>query len=140
MKIEHTENAKRIARRITADARFTVGQKVLMSQEALDNYGQEFEGIVLIITSKSTAYMPAKEFYSSGMPKGFHPGYDEGVGGGLYDLKRADDSLALDFSLYDWELIRSRNKVRIPAPESGPSSSPVTPDNSDTDRGHPSPV
>jgi len=86
-------------------AQFKVGQKVTMTDDALDNYGEEYRGKVFIIKSKATKYMPSKEFYANGMPDGYHPGYDEGVKGmGLYDLVTSDDGDDFGNSLYDWEL------------------------------------
>jgi hypothetical protein len=86
-------------------AQFKVGQKVTMTDDALDNYGEEYRGIVFIVKSKATKYMPSKEFYTKGMPEGFHPGYDESVKGiGLYDLVISDDGDDFGNSLYDWEL------------------------------------
>lgn len=84
-------------------AKFRKGQKAVMSKEALDNYGYEYEGIVLVITHVATKYMPAKEFYAKGMPDGYHPGYDEVASGiGLYDVD------GFNGSLYDWELEQSK--------------------------------
>jgi len=82
-----------------------VGQVVIMSEEALDNYGEKYREMDLIITHRAHSYMPAKEFYAKGMPDGYHPGYDDGVKGQwLYDLKIARTKKDLPFSLYDWEL------------------------------------
>lgn len=76
--------------------RYRVGDKVRLTQDALDNY--ECDNKVYIIESVSTKYMTAKEFYSKGMPDGYHPGYDEGVNEALYDL------VGFNNSLYDYEL------------------------------------
>ena len=76
-----------------------LGQKVTMSDIALENYGEKYKGKILTISHVSSKYMPAKEFYAAGMPQGFHPGYDEGIHPQkLYDFKE------IDFSLYDYEL------------------------------------
>lgn len=76
-----------------------------MNDDALANYGDKWRDVVLEATHKATRYMPAKEFFAKGKPKGFHPGYDEGLNGSpLYDLKRVDTGEELGFSLYDWEL------------------------------------
>jgi hypothetical protein len=62
----------------------------------------------LIVTHVANKYMPAKDFFASGKPEGYHPGYDEGVSPEkLYDLKRADNNEDLPMSLYDWELEES---------------------------------
>lgn len=84
---------------------YKVCQKVKMTEDALDNYGQEYKDVIFIITSRATKYMPSQEFYSKGMPKGYHPGYDVTMAAmGLYDLKRADNNEDLNFSLYGYEL------------------------------------
>ena len=82
-----------------------IGQHVTMSTEALENYGQEWSGVTLVITHAANKYMPAKDFFAQGKPSEYHPGYDEGVSPmGLYDLKRKDTGEDLPFSLYDWEV------------------------------------
>jgi hypothetical protein len=78
---------------------FKVGDRVMMTEEALDNYGDEYRDVPLTIASVATHYMPAKKFFAQGMPSGFHPGYEEAAGGRpLYDLEE------IEFSLYYWEL------------------------------------
>lgn len=78
---------------------FHVGEKVKMSKDALDNYGNEFSSVILTIKSAANKYMPAKQFFDSGMPDGYHPGYDESMKGiCLYDFEE------INFSLYEWEL------------------------------------
>lgn len=87
--------------------KYSVGRNVKMTDDALENYGEEWREVVLIITHAANKYMPAREFFAQDKPEGFHPGYDEGVYPmGLYDLKRADNGEELGFSLYDWELKR----------------------------------
>jgi len=77
-----------------------IGDKCEMTKDAIDNYGIEYLGVIFTVEAVATKYMPAKDFFSKGMPEGFHPGYDEAAGGDpLYDLE------GLDFSLYDWEVI-----------------------------------
>lgn len=79
--------------------------RVLMTDEAIENYGEEWREVVLVITHAANKYMPASQFFAQGKPEGYHPGYDEGVSPmGLYDLKRADNGQELGFSLYDWEI------------------------------------
>jgi hypothetical protein len=76
-----------------------------MTEDAIQNYGEQWRDVELIVTSKATKYMPAAEFFAKGKPNGFHPGYDETMGNmPLYDLKRADNGEALPFSLYEYEL------------------------------------
>lgn len=78
--------------------RFRVGSRVVMSDDALDNYGEEYRDRVFRVASVSTKYMPSARFFSEGKPAGYHPGFDEAAGSALYDF---DD---LNFSLYDREL------------------------------------
>ena len=83
---------------------FRLNQAVKMNDNALENYGYEYENI-FIVTHRAHSYMPAKEFYAKNMPEGYHPGYDDGVKGQwLYDLKYQSTNEDLNFSLYDWEL------------------------------------
>lgn len=78
---------------------------VIMTNEALENYGENYRGVKLIITHCANKYMPSKQFFAQGRPEGYHPGYDEGVSPmGLYDLKIKETDEDLPFSLYDWEL------------------------------------
>lgn len=78
--------------------RFRVGSRVIMSEDALDNYGSKYQDQVLVVESVSTKYMPSSEFFSRGKPSGYHPGFDEASGSALYSLK------GFGFDLYDWEL------------------------------------
>jgi hypothetical protein len=79
--------------------------RVIMSMDAIENYGEEWRNVVLVITHRATQYMPAAEFFRRGQPEGYHPGYDEGISPEpLFDLKRADTGEELGFSLYKWEL------------------------------------
>ncbi len=82
---------------------FSIGTKVKMSDNALENYGQEYKDKILIIESKANKYMPAEKFFAMGKPEGYHPGYDNAgmPGVWLYDCED------LNFSLYDWELVRA---------------------------------
>lgn len=77
--------------------------KVRMTDEAIDNYGECYRNKVLVVTHVADKYMPASEFYAKGKPDGYHPGYDECMNGApLCDL--IFDGGHLDVSLYDWEL------------------------------------
>ncbi len=88
-------------------AKYRKGNSVVMSNEAIENYGEGWDGVKLIVTHVATKYMPASRFYAMGQPNGYHPGYDEAASGmGLYDLEKAEDGEELGFSLYDWELQR----------------------------------
>ena len=80
--------------------KYRKGNKVKLTPDAIDNYGSEYRDRIFTISSASNKYMPAKDFFASGRPAGYHPGYDEGVSPmGLYDL------IGLEFSLYDWEIM-----------------------------------
>jgi hypothetical protein len=81
-----------------------MAKKFIMSEDALENYGSEWRGVILEATHTATKYMPASEFFAKGEPEGYHPGYDESSKCALYDLKRADNGVELPFSLYAWEL------------------------------------
>ena len=81
-----------------------VGDTVTMSEDALENYGEQWRNVELEITHRADKYMPASEFYAKGKPEGFHPGYDEASGDPLYDLKIIETGKPLSFSLYAWEL------------------------------------
>jgi len=86
--------------------KYTKGNHVKMTSEALDNYGPQWADVELIVTHSADKYMQSTLFYKKGTPNGYHPGYDEGVKPqGLYDLKRADNGEPLGMSLYDWELV-----------------------------------
>lgn len=80
------------------------GSTVTMTDDALNNYGEQWRNVQLKITHVATAYMPASEFYDRGQPEGFHPGFDIGAGSPLYDLRETATGKALGFSLYGWEV------------------------------------
>lgn len=81
-----------------------VGSKVTMTEDALDNYGEQWRDVELEITHRANKYMPAAEFFAKGKPEGFHPGYDDATGDPLYDLRVVESGEPLSFSLYVWEL------------------------------------
>jgi len=78
--------------------RFHVGSRVRMSEDAIQNYGEKYRDMSFVVTHVATKYMPAKEFFASGNPQNYHPGFDESSDCALYDLN------GLNMSLYDWEL------------------------------------
>lgn len=89
--------------------RFRTGDRVVLGDDALENYGREHEGKVFVVEHASTKYMPATRFFAEGKPAGYHPGFDDASGSALYDLK------GFGSSLYDWELERapaSRDRAR----------------------------
>lgn len=83
----------------TIRPQFKRGDKVRLNAAGRDNENyRKIAGKVLTVESVATAYMPASKFYAAGKPAGFHPGFDEGAGCALYDLK------GVNCSLYEWEL------------------------------------
>lgn len=65
---------------------YSIEDKVVMTEDALQNYGEEYRDKVFTIIHAADN-------------KNDHPGYDDGVYPmGLYDLD------GLEYSLYDWEL------------------------------------
>jgi len=65
---------------------FQVNDKVIMTETALDNYGEEYRDMQLTVDFVSTS---ADD----------HPGYDESAEGKpLYDFRE------IQFSLYYWEV------------------------------------
>ena len=76
-----------------------------MTADALENYGNEYKNVILVATHKANKYMESSEFFATGKPSGYHPGYDKTMNGmPLYDLKRTDTDEDLPFSLYAYEL------------------------------------
>lgn len=74
-----------------------------LTEEAIENYGEQYRDKVFTVTHASNQYMSVKEFYSRNQPQGYHPGYDEGLVAngkrpGLYYAE------GLNFSVYDWEV------------------------------------
>lgn len=69
-----------------------VNQTCKMTEEAINNYGEKYQDVELIVTHVARN-------------RDEHPGYDEGVfPQKLYDLKIKETGEDLPFSLYDWEL------------------------------------
>jgi len=74
--------------------KFRVGDRVEMTDDALENYGKQYRDVVfkVIVVSKN---------------QNDHPRYDMGVYPmGLYDLETPEGEY-FGLSLYDWELRRS---------------------------------
>jgi hypothetical protein len=65
--------------------KYKAGSKFKLTADALENYGAQYADKAFTVTSVSTAYMPAEEFYRRGKPEGFHPGFDSSAGCALYD-------------------------------------------------------
>jgi hypothetical protein len=86
--------------------RFKPGDRVIMTNDALANYGTEYDAVVFRVSNVSTFYCPAAvHFANDGHTKtcNGHPGYDDAGNSALYDLEREDGD-TFHSSLYDWEL------------------------------------
>jgi len=79
--------------------KFKVGSRVVMSPDALENYGERWQGIVFKITHVATG-------------RADHPGFDPGAGSALYDLAIDLTGEPFNNSLYDWELEWSPTSVK----------------------------
>lgn len=70
---------------------FKIGSHVVMTNDALENYGEEYDGVVFVVSYVSKS-------------ESDHPGYDRGMSPEwLYDLK-SEDGEDFGLSLYDYEL------------------------------------
>jgi hypothetical protein len=49
-----------------------MAMKVVMGEDALSNYGEEWRGVVLEVTHSANRYMPAADFFAKGKPQGYH--------------------------------------------------------------------
>jgi len=78
--------------------KYKIGDIVKLTKEARVNYGDKWEYRVLVISSISTKYMPAKQFYYLGKPSGFHPGFDESMNEPLYEFN------VCNLALYQYEI------------------------------------
>ena len=66
---------------------FKKGNYVKMTENALENYGEQYRNVVFMITHCANKSMPADEFFTKGKPEGYHVGYDQSAYPmGLYDL------------------------------------------------------
>ncbi len=72
----------------TIKAKYKIGDKVMMTADAIENYGFKYEGKTFKVSHVA-------------VNKEQHPGFDTGVNEALYDLD------GLSFSLYDYELYRA---------------------------------
>jgi hypothetical protein len=71
------------------------GASFKLSDDALDNYGEEYRDTVFIVNGVFTHAVPVSKMADD--PTG-HPGFDECAGSALYE---AD---GLNFALYEWEM------------------------------------
>ena len=67
------------------------GSKVIMTENAVENYGEKYRDVVFVITHVSRSEQD-------------HPGYDSCVGENLYDLKFAESNIEFGSSLYEYEV------------------------------------
>lgn len=87
-------------------AKYKIGDTFKLSDDALDNYGEQYRDHVFRVTSVSTFYCSAKHHFAPGHPQNCagHPGFDN-VGSALYEFENvshADDRLQC--AIYDWEM------------------------------------
>jgi hypothetical protein len=80
---------------------FREGDFVTLTPDAVSSYG--FGNTVFRVTHVATRYMKSQEFFSSGQPKGYHPGFDPNSGKALFELQ-AIDGREFNNSVYEWEL------------------------------------
>lgn len=76
---------KQILNERTIRPSFRKGDRVVMTETAIENYGEEYRDKHLTIEHVATS-------------EDEHPGFDTGIGEALYDLKE------LEFSLYEYEI------------------------------------
>lgn len=98
-----THTARAVSETGKIAKRFRVGDRVKMSPDALENYGEDYRDYVFTVVHVATKYMPSQEFFAKGAPQGYHPGFDPEGGSAIYDLN-FDNGQSLPHSLYDWEL------------------------------------
>lgn len=70
-----------------------IGDKFTLTDDALENYGERWRGVVFTVTHVATS-------------RAGHPGYDAGMkGAALYDAD-ADNGASWNNSVYDYEIER----------------------------------
>ena len=79
--------------------RLEAGNTFKLSNDALENYGEQYRDQVFTVRSWANEYVPAKEYFANTRlyPHG-HPGYDGATKDRLYE---AD---GINFAVYDWEI------------------------------------
>lgn len=75
---------------------YDIGDKVTMSRDALENYGEQYRGHVFTVEQWYDHYAKVDHTFD----KHGHPGYDPATNDCLYHLA------GLNFDLYSWELNR----------------------------------
>ena len=69
-------------------ASYEIGDKIKMTNVAIENYGNKYAGRVFTVSHIARNRQE-------------HPGFDECAGSALYDFEE------LNFSLYEWEMRRA---------------------------------
>ena len=77
-----------------------------LTDDAIENYGEQWRDIVFTVTSWTNHYVPAKEFYANPLTHVHgHPGYDSSMGKQrLYDAVPINSDLEFNCSVYDFEI------------------------------------
>ena len=80
-----------------------IGDKFKLTENAIENYGEQYRDITFEITSWADHYVASKDYCKNpgAYPHG-HPGYDGS--GKLYDSKPLDTDLEFNYSVYTWEV------------------------------------
>ncbi len=73
------------------------GDKFQLSEEALDNYGQDYAGKVFTVRARYDHYVSPDKMAAD---ETGHPGFDPGGGRYLYGSE-------LPFDLYEWEMVQA---------------------------------
>lgn len=84
---------------------FTVGTRVMLTQDAADRYGKQWESMTFVVRRWYDHACHSSQMWLD--PHG-HPAYDgdEGVER-LYDLDIAGSRVPFEYSVYDDELVRA---------------------------------
>jgi hypothetical protein len=81
---------------------YRIGQRVVLTQNALDNYGELYRGVVFLVTEWYDHYVPTSRPGWENDSHG-HPGFNAGAGGVLYSIKGIKGEAAPG-DVYSWEL------------------------------------
>lgn len=83
------------------------GDTFKLTDDALDNYGEQWRDVVFRVTSWANKYTPANVYFANPLAYPHsHPGYDGCNGERLYDAEALDTDLVWNNSVYDWEIER----------------------------------
>jgi hypothetical protein len=81
------------------------GDHFQLTDDAIENYGEQWRDIVFRVTSWANKYTPANVYFAN--PSAYpysHPGYDGNGRERLYDSEPLDTDLEFNCSVYDWEV------------------------------------